>query len=213
MQEFNTPVEIKPQIKQLKTPKRRSRGVKTKVIKPLSVIGAQQLSFEKKTATPGKKKRKKGRPSKSIQMEVCIYTIIISPDVVWGYIGFGLVALHLHPQVTCKRDNSKTNVQNFMKITNFEIFDLLVSDWLIYIFTILPVRSMNFNFFKYILLTYFLETLLLKFFDFYVTWPLRSPWKCKFAVISETIRDGAKQSECSTFSAFCMQIYKLESDI
>ena len=44
-----------------------------------------------------------------------------------------------------------------------QILDLQVSDWLIYIFTILPVRSMNFNFFKYILLTYFLEMLLLNF--------------------------------------------------
>ena len=40
------------------------------------------------------------------------FVIIISPDAVWGYNGFGLVA----PQVTCERDNSKTNLQNFMKL-------------------------------------------------------------------------------------------------
>ena len=52
----------------------------------------------------------------SERLEKSLDFIIISPDAVWGYIGFGLVAPRPPPQVTYERDNSKTNVQDFMKL-------------------------------------------------------------------------------------------------
>ena len=38
-----------------------------------------------------------------------------------------------------------------------------------------------------------------------VTWPR----KCKFAVISETVRDGPKRSKFSTLLGYCMQYIKI----
>ena len=91
-----------------------------------------------------------------------------------------------HLQGYCKFPTLTGLMHAKLQIRKFSICCFLIG---YYTFsTISPIRSRNFNLFKYILLKVLLRDAFTEIFNFYVT----LPWKCEFAFIWEIIRERAK---------------------